>query len=310
MSVEEYRTLLHTDAKTHQEAEELLNRIRELIIVHGLPEDGDENDQSQGIRGLVWKALLRITRVDASGYVSLVNKKASRSNIDIRDDTFRTLRGDKLFAQAVPEAKLIRVLNAYCQSVAGNPNLKYVQGMNVMCAPFLYVMPEVDAFFCFRRLLIRHCPNYVYPMLEGAHAGVSLLDEVLEVVDGELFAYLKRNGLHAKIYAFPLLMSFCGCLRPLDELLKIWDFLLAFGMYMNVPCAAAFYVLMRDTILASPRPMNILPVRYLPPLDARRIVQLALQMVQKLPPDLHSRLVRHPWDPSFVESCHALPGRP
>jgi len=55
-----------------------------------------------------------------------------------------------------------------------NRNLGYVQGMSILCAPFIYVMPEVDAFFCFRRLLLRHCPNYVYPMLEGVHAGASV----------------------------------------------------------------------------------------------------------------------------------------
>ena len=35
----------------------------------------------------------------------------------------------------------------------------YVQGMMVLCAPLLFVMPEVDAFFCFNSLLNQHMPR-------------------------------------------------------------------------------------------------------------------------------------------------------
>ena len=35
----------------------------------------------------------------------------------------------------------------------------YVQGMMVLCAPLLFVMPEVDAFYCFNNLLNRHMPR-------------------------------------------------------------------------------------------------------------------------------------------------------
>ena len=36
----------------------------------------------------------------------------------------------------------------------------YVQGMNVVCAVFLYVMPELDAFHCFEALIKQHCAAY------------------------------------------------------------------------------------------------------------------------------------------------------
>lgn len=35
----------------------------------------------------------------------------------------------------------------------------YVQGMMVLSAPLLFVMPEVDAFFCFNSLLNQHMPR-------------------------------------------------------------------------------------------------------------------------------------------------------
>jgi hypothetical protein len=49
----------------------------------------------------------------------------------------------------------------------------YVQGMNVLAAPFLYTMPsEVEAFFCFAKFIEESCPSYVQPNLDGVHWGL------------------------------------------------------------------------------------------------------------------------------------------
>ena len=49
----------------------------------------------------------------------------------------------------------------------------YVQGMNVLAAPFLYTMPsELEAFSCFSKFIEESCPLYVQPTLEGVHRGL------------------------------------------------------------------------------------------------------------------------------------------
>lgn len=51
----------------------------------------------------------------------------------------------------------------------------YVQGMNVLAAPFLYTMPsELEAFFCFSKFIEESCPLYVQPTLEGVHRGLKV----------------------------------------------------------------------------------------------------------------------------------------
>jgi cell cycle arrest protein BUB2 len=51
----------------------------------------------------------------------------------------------------------------------------YVQGMNVLAAPFLYTMPsELEAFFCFSKFIEESCPLYVQPTLEGVHMGLKV----------------------------------------------------------------------------------------------------------------------------------------
>lgn len=56
-----------------------------------------------------------------------------------------------------------------------NLRFSYVQGMNVLAAPFLYVMPELDAFFSFSSFIQYSCPLYVQPALEGVHCGVKVI---------------------------------------------------------------------------------------------------------------------------------------
>lgn len=54
--------------------------------------------------------------------------------------------------------------------------------MNILCAPLLYVMPEADAYFTFRQLVMKHCPHYMAPRLQGVESGCLLVDKCLETV--------------------------------------------------------------------------------------------------------------------------------
>lgn len=61
-------------------------------------------------------------------------------------------------------------------------NNRYVQGMNVLCAPLLYVMPEADAYYTFCQLIVKHCPHYMAPKLKGVESGCLLVDKCLQTV--------------------------------------------------------------------------------------------------------------------------------
>ena len=54
-------------------------------------------------------------------------------------------------------------------------SFSYVQGMNVLAAPFLYAMrSELEAFWCFTSFIEECCPLYVQPTLAGVHAGLDV----------------------------------------------------------------------------------------------------------------------------------------
>jgi cell cycle arrest protein BUB2 len=136
----------------------------------------------------------------------------------------------------------------------GDSYVGYVQGMNVLAAPFLYVArSEAEAFAAFDTFIRNECPGYIRGSMEGVHRGLALVDEALQICDPKLAAYLAAKGLNASIYAFPSVLTMCACTPPLPEVLQLWDFLLAYGMHLNILCIVAQLVLIRDQILGADR---------------------------------------------------------
>ncbi|KAI8907766.1 rab-GTPase-TBC domain-containing protein, partial [Powellomyces hirtus] len=253
------------------------------------------------LRGRIWKVLLGIYRVSSTEYLSLIERGPCSVYEKIKNDTFRTLATDKKFLATVDENMLSRVLNAFVWKMDDAPpsrllNLtySYVQGMNVMAAPFLYVMPELDAFYTFTAFVQHSCPLYVQPALEGVHCGLKLLDKCLQVCDPILFRHLKSKQLTATVYAFPSVMTFSACTPPLDALLCLWDFLLCYGLHLNILCIISQLLLIRADLLKSTSPMKLL--RTFPELDARQVIHQTLALIPRLPEDLYDVLVRHPFD--------------
>lgn len=75
---------------------------------------------------------------------------------------------------------LVRLLDAFVwknqdNAEQGRLAFGYVQGMNVLAAPFLYIMPsEVEAFYAFSKFIEQCCPLYVQPTLDGVHQGLKV----------------------------------------------------------------------------------------------------------------------------------------
>ncbi|ORY58694.1 rab-GTPase-TBC domain-domain-containing protein [Leucosporidium creatinivorum] len=316
-----------TPPNTTTNTNQRLTQLRQLILLESLPK---HPAQAASIRPLVWKLLLRLNLLpqdvhhdihpllDSQTYLDLVSRSASPMFSKIRNDTFRTLATDLEFRQRVGEERLVRCLEAFvwrqldsaANEAAGlhspssapptiDPGTPYVQGMNVLAAPFLYVLPtELEAFACFCSFIEVQAPRYVRPTLEGVHLGLQLVDRCLSCVDTQLYTHLLSHNLTAELYAFPSLLTFSASTPPLGEVLELWDFLLAWGVGLNVLCVVAQVVIMKDELMRSSSPMKLL--RTFPPLKSREIIPLAVQSVGDLDSELYSAVVRHPWDDELV----------
>ncbi|KAI0409590.1 rab-GTPase-TBC domain-containing protein [Xylaria palmicola] len=168
----------------------------------------------------------------------------------------------------------------------------YVQGMNVLAAPFLYAArSEAEAFVAFHQLLTKECPAYIRGAMDGVHRGLVLVDKVLGIVDAKLSLYLTSKGLSAEIYAFPSVLTLCACTPPLPEVLRLWDFLFAYGPHLNILCIVAQLIMMRNELLSSSSPNKLL--RSFPTLHADQIKAHALAIIKMIPDDVYEEIVNH-----------------
>jgi len=288
------KILNQSSKRSTKDVEESIKKLRRLILIEGIPSGADST-----LRYRIWKILLRVSELPAETFLDYVARGPCEVREKIRNDTFRTLATDRGFKERVHEDMLVRLLDAFVwrnhdRQEYNQPGFTYVQGMNVLAAPFLYTMPsEIEAFFCFAKFIEEVCPTYVQPTLEGVHHGLKLLDRCLKIVDPELYQYLRSKNLSAELYAFPSILTLCACTPPLDEVLQLWDFLLAFGVHLNVLCVIAQLLMIRDDVMKSSSPMRLL--RTFPPLEASPVIGIAVTLVRDLPTDLYDELVRHPY---------------
>ncbi|KAJ2719912.1 CDC16 protein [Coemansia sp. Benny D115] len=296
--------------RIHEDWVEVSTSMRELRVLiagnGGLP----VGPGTQRVRGMLWLAMLEVRDIALGGYSRALQLCPSMSADKINNDAFRTLRGDMEFRARVPTDAIVRVLNAVLsapdRSAADPP--RYVQGMNTLLAPFLYVMGEGAGFYAFRQFLRKECPLYARPSLPGVHACVHLVDECLAHVDPLLFSHLRRHGAVAKIYAFPAAMTLSASVGPLRQVVRLWDFLLAFGVHLNVVCIVAQLLSMRELLVTTTTPMAFL--RSWPPLRAESVIRRTREIYDLLPEPLRRRIKQHAHDPQLAEALASAPPVP
>lgn len=152
-------------------------------------------------------------------------------------------------------------------------------------------------------------------MLEDCGPGAIRLLALQEPLRGDLciplYVFLAGGNWNVSILNphCAAVLTLCACTPPLDQVLQLWDFLLAFGVHLNVLCVIAQLLLIRDDVMKSSRyaaacllhtpyshfgsPMRLL--RTFPPLEALPVIGIAVTLVRDIPTDLYDELVRHPY---------------
>ncbi|ETO06944.1 cell division control protein, partial [Reticulomyxa filosa] len=188
----------------------------------------------------------------------------------------RTFKTNGFFKARVSEKSLIRVINSYCHKTG----CRYVQGMDVIAAMLLLNMSELDAFATFYALLENHLPTYwvTFPEehgLAGAFGSTMLVYEIIRLVDKKLSDHLNDPRIHPFACFFPVMSSLLSITKPIVEVMRLWDFLFAFGVHMIVPCVAAQVMAMKELILSQPPhlvPARVISQRNWPKLKASEVI--------------------------------------
>jgi len=275
------------------------------VLLEGLPDGIDPgSDIHANLRGRLWKVFLAV-EVNTDEYLELIEKGASVNHQKIRGDSFRTFKQDEVFRTEMRERSIIRLLSCFVNK--HYPDFNYCQGMNAICGPFLYCMPEPDAYFAFAKFIVQKFPLYWVSSHIGVQAGCSLVDECLKVYDPDLAAHFKEVNLSAYLWGFACVSSLSAIAQPFTELLKLWDFLIAFGPQFNVLCVVAQVLQIRDSLIHSKSPNKILNYRSWPRLNAKRVITDAMHVREKLSAGLYHQICDHATDP--LVACQ-ITGRP
>ncbi|CCF56815.1 hypothetical protein KAFR_0B05190 [Kazachstania africana CBS 2517] len=284
-----------------------LSQLRYLILSEGIPASSEKNQQR--LRCYIWSILSRTSMEDCTNtYLDLLDLGPPLPPIykKIKNDTYRTFQTDPKFKHSVSEEALTRCLSCFALQTLHkgkqNPNENqistYVQGMNILLGLLLYSCPtEPMAFRLFSKLCYSIIPTYITHNLIGVRNGAKLLDICLKIIDSKLSKFLSDNLLTAEIYGMPSILTLSSCNKPLDQVRKLWDFMFAYGFHMNILFVVAMLVTIRNKILESESPMNLM--KDLPDFDADEIIRLGVGFLPKIPPHIYDLLVNHLTDPNI-----------
>lgn len=185
------------------------------------------------IRSKIWAECSGALNMRVPGYYDdLVNRAESDDNPEvaqqIRADINRTLTDNIFFRKGPGVQKLNEVLLAYSRR---NPEVGYCQGMNLITANLLLIMPSAEeAFWILVCIIEKILPSGYYDhSLLASRADQQVLRGYVAEVLPRLSAHFDELGIALETMTFQWFLSvFTDCLSA-EALFRVWDVVLCFG---------------------------------------------------------------------------------
>ncbi|KAL9128087.1 MAG: hypothetical protein Q9217_003169 [Psora testacea] len=146
----------------------------------------------------------------------------------IQMDIHRTLTDNVFFRKGPGVAKLNEVLLAYSRR---NPEIGYCQGMNLITASLLLIIPTAeDAFWLLTSMIENILPQHYYDhSLLASRADQQVLREYVAEILPKLSAHLDELGIELEALTFQWFLSvFTDCLSA-EALFRVWDVIFCFN---------------------------------------------------------------------------------
>ncbi|CAF9925835.1 hypothetical protein IMSHALPRED_006793 [Imshaugia aleurites] len=182
-------------------------------------------------RSKIWAECSGATALRVPGYYDdLVASELDDPVIvsQIQMDIHRTLTDNVFFRKGPGATKLNEVLLAYSRR---NPQVGYCQGMNLITASLLLVMPTAeDAFWLLTTIIENVLPQHYYDhSLLASRADQQVLRQYVAEVLPKLSAHLDDLGIELEALTFQWFLSvFTDCLSA-EALFRVWDVIFCFN---------------------------------------------------------------------------------
>jgi hypothetical protein len=172
-----------------------------------------------------------------------------------------------------------------------NPGIMYVQGMNELLSPIIYVLAndtaadygfaenvEADTFFCFCNLMSEFKDLFIKANDRSVGGVMSYIDrysEVLKELDPPVWSLLRSQNVEHTFYAFRWFTTLLTREFLLPDVLRLWDsFFADTDRYDFLVCFCASMVMYkRDAILVQDFPGNLEMLQHYPSTDVNILLQ-------------------------------------
>uniref|UniRef100_A0A8C5LP96 TBC domain-containing protein kinase-like protein n=1 Tax=Leptobrachium leishanense TaxID=445787 RepID=A0A8C5LP96_9ANUR len=196
----------------------------------------------------------------------------------IEVDIPRCHQYDELLSSPEGHAKFRRVLKAW---VVSHPNLVYWQGLDSLCAPFLYLNfnNEALAYACMSAFI----PKYLYNFFlkDNSHViqeYLTVFSQMIAFHDPELSNHLNEIGFIPDLYAIPWFLTMFTHVFPLHKIFHLWDTLLLGNASFPFCIGVAILQQLRVRLLANGFNECILLFSDLPEIDIERCVRESINL--------------------------------
>ncbi|KAK6225408.1 TBC domain-containing protein [Colletotrichum tabaci] len=182
------------------------------------------------LRAKVWSECSGATALRIPGYYQDIIARSDKDDdplavTQIEMDINRTLTDNIFFRKGPGVAKLKEVLKAYARR---NPEVGYCQGMNLIVANLLLIMPSAeDAFWILTSIIENILPSGYYDhFLLASRADQQVLRQYVAEVLPKLSQHLDDLGIELEALTFQWFLSvFTDCLCA-EALFRVWDVVL------------------------------------------------------------------------------------
>ncbi|KRX45647.1 TBC1 domain family member 16 [Trichinella murrelli] len=182
-------------------------------------------EQREHIRNDLFIEYQNIRKQRVKKHISQAHKNWKSIEQSVQKDVIRTDR-DKLFYNGDENPNLEIMRNILLNYAIFNPQIGYVQGMSDLLSPLLYIIQEeVSTFWCFVGLIQRSIYKNSSRSSLCMENSLERLVDLLQLMDVELYNYLKSLGNDALqlLFAHRWLLLWFKREFENDDALFIWE---------------------------------------------------------------------------------------
>ena len=229
-------------------------------------------------RSLAWAALLEVRHDIVQIYAKINKEIITTTDRQIDVDIPRCHQYDPLIASPDAHCKLKRLLKAW---VISNPHLVYWQGLDSLCAPFLYLNfnDEAIAYGCLTNFVNKYAAKFFLKDNSAViHEYLAVFSQIITFHDPELANHFESIEFKPDLYAIPWFLTMFAHVFPLYKVFHLWDTLLLGSSSYPLCIGVAILKQLRKILLNSDFNECILLFSELPEINIAKCVTDSIEI--------------------------------